>query len=213
MFSFQKVLWKFLSAVLLPSWFRGSWIYSHIACGNGKAHLENKKIKMVHGELAWGKMNTFLHSASFSQIDMKQAAVNKAQLTIWGRVTHICVSKLSFIGSDNGLSPGRRQAIIWTNAGIWLIGTVGTNFNEILIEIHTFSFQNIHLKMSSGKWRPFCLGLNVLSQALPCCVFFMVNIVAADDLILVVVVTVIVIVIKITISISSIFIAIYLWYL
>ena len=38
-------------------------------------------------------------------------------------------------GSDNGLSPGWRQAIIWTNAGILLIGPLGTNFSEILIEI------------------------------------------------------------------------------
>ena len=44
-------------------------------------------------------------------------------LTHWGRVTHICVSELTTIGSDNGLSPGRRQAIIWTNAGIMLIRT------------------------------------------------------------------------------------------
>ena len=44
----------------------------------------------------------------------------------WGRVTHICVGKLIIIGSDNGLSPGRRQAIIWTNAGIWLMGPLGT---------------------------------------------------------------------------------------
>ena len=72
------------------------------------------------------------------------------------------VSNLTIIGSDNGLSPGRRQAIIWINAGILLIGPLGTNFNEILIEIQTFSFRKIHLKMSSGKWRPFCLGLNVL---------------------------------------------------
>ena len=52
-------------------------------------------------------------------------------LTHWGRVTHICVSKLTIIGSDNGLSPGRHEAIIWTNAGIWLIGNLGTNFSEI----------------------------------------------------------------------------------
>ena len=52
-------------------------------------------------------------------------------LTHWGRVTHICVVKLTIIGSDNGLSPGRRQAIIWTNAGILLIGPLGTNFSEI----------------------------------------------------------------------------------
>ena len=57
------------------------------------------------------------------------------QITHWGRVTHICVNKLTIIVSDNGLSPGRRQAIIWTNAGIILIGPLGTNFNEIVIEI------------------------------------------------------------------------------
>ena len=85
-------------------------------------------------------------------------------LTHWGRVTHICVSKLTIIGSDNGLSPGRHQAIIWTNAGILLIGQLGTNFNEILIEIHIISFKKIHLKMSSGKWRPCCLTHNVLTS-------------------------------------------------
>ena len=87
-------------------------------------------------------------------------------LTHWGRVTHICVSKLTIIGSDNGLAPGRRQAIIWTNDGILLIGPLGTNFNEILIVYQTFSFKKMHLKMSSAKWRPFCLGLNVLINTL-----------------------------------------------
>ena len=48
-------------------------------------------------------------------------------LTHWGRVTHICVGNLAIIGSDNGLSPDRRQAIIWTNAGILLIGPFGTS--------------------------------------------------------------------------------------
>ena len=85
------------------------------------------------------------------------------QLTHWGRVTHICVTKLTSIGSDNGLSPGRRQAIIWTNAGILLIGALGTNVSEILIKIYTFSLKKMHLKMSSGKRRPSCLGLNVLN--------------------------------------------------
>ena len=82
-------------------------------------------------------------------------------ITHWGRVTHICVSKLTIIGSDNGLSPGRRQAIIWTNAGILLIRPLGTHFNDMLIEILTFSFMKMRLKVSSAKWRPFCLGLNV----------------------------------------------------
>ena len=77
-------------------------------------------------------------------------------------MTHICVGKLTIIGSDNGLSPGRHQAIIWTNAGILLIEPLGTNFSEILIGIHKFSFTKMRLKMSSAKWRPFCFGLNVL---------------------------------------------------
>ena len=76
-------------------------------------------------------------------------------------MTHIYVGKLTIIGSDNGLSPDRRQAITWTNAGILLIGPLGTNLNEILIKIQTFSFTKMHLKISSPKWRPFCLGLNV----------------------------------------------------
>ena len=84
-------------------------------------------------------------------------------LTHWGRVTHICISKLNIIGSDNGLSPGRRQAIIWTNAGILLIGSLWTNFREILSQIHTSSLKKMHFKMSSGKWRPNCLVLNVLT--------------------------------------------------
>ena len=80
----------------------------------------------------------------------------------WGRVMHICVSKLTIIGSDNGLSHDRCQAIIWTNAGLLLIGPLGTNFSEILIEILTFSFKKMRLKVSSAKRRPFCLGLNML---------------------------------------------------
>ena len=77
-------------------------------------------------------------------------------------MTHICVSKKNSIGSDNGLSPGRRQAIIWTYAAISLTGPLGTNFIEISIEILTFSYKKMRLKISSAKWRPFCLGLNVL---------------------------------------------------
>ena len=83
-------------------------------------------------------------------------------------MTHICINKLTIIGSDNGLSPGRqaiiwtntglspgrRRAIIWTNTGILLIGLMGRNFTEILIEIYTFSLKKMHLQMS-GKWRSF----------------------------------------------------------
>ena len=87
-----------------------------------------------------------------------------AKLTHWGRMTHIYVSKLAIIGSNNGLLPDRRQAIIWTKAGILLIENLETNFSGIVIENHTFSFKKMHFKMSSRKWRPFWLGLNVLNM-------------------------------------------------
>ena len=69
---------------------------------------------------------------------------------------------LTIIGSDNGMSPGRHQAIIRTNDGILLIGPPRNTFDDILIEVHTSSFKKIHLKMSSGKCQPFCLDHNVL---------------------------------------------------
>ena len=81
-------------------------------------------------------------------------------------MTHICVGKLTIIGSDNGLTPERRQAIIWTNDGILLIESLGTNFSEILIEIQTFSLKKIRLKISSVKCCSFRLGLNVLIQCI-----------------------------------------------
>ena len=101
-----------------------------------------------------------IHNAD--AMSVAQCEFQKECLTHWGRVTHICVSNLTIIGSDNGLLPSQRQAIIWTNAGILLIGTLGTNFSEILIEIHTFSNKKMHLQLSSGKCRPFCLCLNEL---------------------------------------------------
>ena len=80
------------------------------------------------------------------------------QLTHWCRVKHICVDKLTIIGSDNGLSPGWRQAIIWTNYGILLIALIGTICNEIPIKIHTFSsinpFENVVQKMAAILSRP-----------------------------------------------------------
>ena len=75
------------------------------------------------------------------------------------------VSKLRCIGSDNGLSPGRRWAIIWPSAEILLIGPLGINYSEISIASNTFSSHlKMHLKMSSAKWRLFRFGLNELNK-------------------------------------------------
>ena len=63
--------------------------------------------------------------------------------------TDICVSKLTNIGSDNSLLLGQRQAIIWTNVGILIIGFLGTNFSEILIQIQTFVWKMAEILVSA----------------------------------------------------------------
>ena len=72
-------------------------------------------------------------------------------------MTDICIGNLITIGYDNGMSPGWRQAIIWTNAGIFLIGSIWTNFSE------------------SAKWWPFCLSLTILNQSLNTTITFVVG--------------------------------------
>ena len=67
------------------------------------------------------------------------------------------------IVSVNGLSPTRHRAITRANAALSSIGPLGTQFNEILLEIRSFSFKKIHLKWLSAKCRPVCFGLNVFS--------------------------------------------------
>ena len=59
------------------------------------------------------------------------------QLTHWGREVHIYVSKLTIIGSDNGWSLGRHQAIIWTNAEILLIRILGTEFHCMTYRVYS----------------------------------------------------------------------------
>ena len=78
-----------------------------------------------------------------------------SNLTHWGRVTHICVGKLIIIGSDNGLSPGRRQAIVWTSAWLLSIGPLGTKSVKFFMKIPNFSFKKIYLNISSAKWRSY----------------------------------------------------------
>ena len=78
-------------------------------------------------------------------------------------MTHICVGKLTIIDSDNGLSTGRSQAIIWTKAGILLIGPLGIYFNEILIGVkeNAFenAFENVVCEMASILSRPQCVNM------------------------------------------------------
>ena len=77
---------------------------------------------------------------------------------------HICNGNVTITGSENGLLPGQRQAIICTNAAVLLIGPFRRISSDNSIEILTFSFKKMRLKVSSVKWRPFCLSLSLLSN-------------------------------------------------
>ena len=117
-----------------------------------------------HHKLLITKLDIFLsHSVSIS--DFYRGLIHWGQMTHTHIYIYVCVcviSKLTIIGSDNGFSPSLHQAIIWINAGILLIQSIGIRFSEILIEILIFSCKKTHLKVSSAKCWPFCLGLNML---------------------------------------------------
>ena len=88
-------------------------------------------------------------------------------LTHWGRVTR--PSLVPIMSCHLALlSPDMCQAIIWTNAGILLIGPLGTNFSEILIGIHRFSLKKYIwkclLENGSLSSRPGCVNLFELGQ-------------------------------------------------
>ena len=80
-------------------------------------------------ELLWSELYKLSNIMSKYDIIDNIIEVTVKPLTHWGREMHICVGNVTTTDSDNGLSPGRRQAIIWTNSGLLLIGPFGTYFN------------------------------------------------------------------------------------
>ena len=101
-------------------------------------------------------------SQSFLDLPEQDVSIGADWLTLWGRMTHICIGKLTIIGSDTGLSPGRRQAIIWTNAGIFywtLRNKLQWNSNRnssIFIEENIF--ENVVCEMLSISSRSRCVN-------------------------------------------------------
>ena len=92
-------------------------------------------------------------------------------LTHWGRLTYICVSNLTIIGSDNGLShwstPSQYQNQF--NVGILLIPLLGANLSKTLIEIQIFWFKKciwkcrlrngVYFVLASMCWPHDVMGL------------------------------------------------------
>ena len=82
-------------------------------------------------------------------------------------MTNICLSKLAIIGSENGLLPDRRQAIIWINAEILLNRPLGTNFNRTsYIFIQENAFEKVVCKTASILPRPLWVNSLLPSDAM-----------------------------------------------
>ena len=127
----------------------------------------------VHLQTSWNQwMNRFINGSDYALLGLQREAITRSgydllsitskcansvtqEWTHWGRVTHICVDNLTII-------------VIWNNAGILLIGPLGTNFSDMLADIITFSFKKMYLNVSSAKWGPFCFGRNVLKGTFYC---------------------------------------------
>ena len=171
-------LWRHFDSISLLFWW--SWLCKKNVSGMMKKILLMSQITANETmRRTWVITDPFINSPVVNISYLAQSLLNHSNhnetlqvclqlqwLTRWGRVTHIWVSKLTIIGSDNGLLPGWRQAIFWINARILLIGPLWTNFSEIHIAILTFSFKKMRLKVSSAKGQPFRLGLNVLISVL-----------------------------------------------
>ena len=148
---------------------QNSWLDAH--CDTALRWIPEYQIiekSMLVKVIAWCRQATkqaIIRTNVYQDFCHHMALMHSIELTHWGRVTHLCVSKPTRIASHSGLSPGRRQAIIWNEAGILLIEHLGINFSDISIEIQTFALKKIRLKMASAKCRPYCLGINEFSCA------------------------------------------------
>ena len=167
----KKCIWKRICQIHQIRWIKYKYKYKYMVWNLIKYKYKYKYAVFVfvfantNTYLTPALLKTYCYALLWFQNIMFSALF---PLTHSGRATHICISKLTIIGSHNGLSPGWRQAIMWTNAGLLSIGILGTNLSEILIEIQRSSLKKTHLKMLSEKWRPFCLGLNVLTLCMVC---------------------------------------------
>ena len=124
--------------------------WSFMLCSNGWGYIKVSSSKCDHTEQE--PKRTWLGFVSM--------------LTHRGRVTHIGVGNLAIIGSDNGLSPGRRQAIISTNAGVFFYLTLRDKLQWNINGNWCIFIREMYSKMSSVKYRPSYLGLNVLRQCI-----------------------------------------------
>ena len=86
------------------------------------------------------------------------ATTDRSALTHWGRMSHICHKFVWTIACRLlAAKPLSDPMLIYCR-----LDPSEQTSGELLLDIHIFSFRGIRLIISSAKWLPFCLGLNVL---------------------------------------------------
>ena len=151
-----------MKSISFSIWLKGKISAIHLeqyqilveACNCNSSLYSCDKVKHFIWYIFW----QMLHWICLAWINMFLQHMSHLSMTIYVENYHT-----QFHNGFNELNnPVRRQAIISTDAELLLIGSVGTNFSDFFFEIQLFSWKKIRLKMSSAKWQPFCLGLNVL---------------------------------------------------
>ena len=121
--------------------------------------FNNRSLKSVWKLHIWNFIQISQEPMSFNVKPCKHMCSDyQLFFTHWGRVTHICVSKLTIMGPDNGLSPGRHHHLnqCWNNVNSTLGNKLQWNLNRNSNNfIHENAFESV-----VWKWRPFCLGPN-----------------------------------------------------
>ena len=122
-YCFYNIYWIYL-------WVLSVWFYWHLICFIQYSYLKIALRAFASRITQMCPRQPLLRLQNDRQGEKPRWAISSLNLIIYasvnwasflihrGRVTHKCVGKLTNIGSDNGLLPGRRQAIIWTNVGI-----------------------------------------------------------------------------------------------
>ena len=138
-----------------------SWTYVALRCIYASSDLNANKNPDKNAKKNLVAINASIHYGPIWILIYRLVSIYGTYLKYWIQLIEAewRIYASVIIDSDNGLSPGRRHAINWTNAIILLIWPLETNFSEILIQIQTFSFKKLHSKRSSSKSRSLCLGL------------------------------------------------------
>ena len=126
--------------------------------------LVPNRISYISNVLETWTLTADIFLVKYNNLINIKSSLHVPPLTHWGRKMHICIDNLTINASENLLVTWLALSHYLNQCWNTINWTQGTNFSEIVIEIHTFSFKKTHLKMSSSKWSPFCLGLNVLSK-------------------------------------------------